>query len=1010
MGLNVGDIWLLLGADLSGFRRGLSDAEGEANRSGNIIGNAFSTAIGIGIEKAVSALTTAMKDAASAVFDYQKNLDSLSISFTTMLGSADAAAVFMQRLKDFDGSNLFGLDKMADASKKMLAFGWAANSVIPDLTAIGNATAALGLDAGGMDRIIVALGQMRIKANVSAEEIRQLINANLNVLPYLEKAFGITGAQMKDLSKTGVTGMQAVNAIIEGMSNDPKFIGMMAAMQGSVTGATGVMINQLKQIGAYLTDGLFQTFKDTFVNIVTEFSAMKKQMTTDGIASFFNTGDSKGSDEATSSMNNLMQLSPEWTARISGIADSFMLLWDTAWPIFEKIGSVAVEALGVVCDAFLLIKPVLDVVIQAFGIWYTFVVDRLGAWVSFAGDCVEYLQQGWNDMALDWSNACTSIINTLEWMVNGVSEGLTYMLTGGGQWAEGWANISQSISDMFTSLKDWCLNEITSLVNGLLAKLGPVGGLIQNLAAAGYGAFSSLASFIGNTLAGSIDSSTKSGNRFLALLTKIDTTRKSFNASKGEKELADNKGGKGLDPGDKDGKKKSANKKDPTETYQKAVDKFEDKANEMWVTFSEKIAKISDTDLATNLLGVAKDVMKATDTLDQMEAELKNNSAKYEASGIDSSTLIASIANARKAVAEYSSTATSKYNRDNELALSTYAAKAESINAGIAGNHIEMINKEYSANKLALDKEAEDLRRTMGNNDSVNNYIAAKYAALQKQKEVSTSAAKDTIMQEEIDKNTFLYAQGQISAKQLNDNTRTILETRLAALQIELQAQGLSADRIIELRKKIAATTTSRDSTEGRTTGEQAAAAIKAIQAQTLSAKDVITNCWSEISSTILNSLNGIFDGSKSIGEGIKSIFLDVSKSVVKMFMDILIQTAILTPMKNSFTSLVGGWFGGNKTAGATKKASGGATSAGELVRWNEAGEEYFISGKNGSVIPHHVVQKLNSAANGSGAIRGGGSVVNQYISTPNADSFRRSQSQTLADASLAIRRGGRNL
>ena len=1005
MGLNVGDIWLLLGADLSGFRRGLSEAEGAAGASGGIIGAAFATAIGIGLEKAVSALMNAMKDAAEAIFNYQKNLDTLSVSFTTLLGSADAAAVFMERLKDFDGSNLFGLDKMADASKKMLAFGWAANSVIPDLTAIGNATAALGLNAGGMDRIIVALGQMRIKASVSAEEIRQLINANLNVLPYLEKAFGITGAQMKDLSKTGVTGMQAVDAIIKGMANDPKFVGMMASMQTSVSGATSVMENQLKQMGAYVTDGLFAAFKDTFVNIVTEFSKVKKQLTSEGIASFFNTGDSKESDKASSGMENLMQLSPQWTARIAGIGDTLLQVWDIAEPIFEKLGGIAMDALGVVCDAFLLIKPALDVFIQVMGIWYNFVVDRLGSWVTFAGDCVAYLQQGWNDMALDWANACNSIINELTWMVNGISEGLDYVLTGGGLWAEGWANISTGIGDVFASLKDWCLRQITEMVNGLLEKLGPVGGLIKNLASAGYSAFSSLATFIGSTFAGSIDNSTKSGNRFLDLLKKIDTTRKAFDRKKGEQELADNKGAKGLDPGDT--AKKGASKKDPTNDYQKAVDKFEDKANEMWLSFSEKIAKMVDTDLAANLMGVVKDVVKANDTLDQMEEDIQNNAAKYDAKGIDRSALLQSIANARKSIADYSKVATDKYNKDNENALKSYAAKAASINASIAGDHIQKIQTEYDANKLALDKEAMDLRRTMGNNDEVNSYIAAKYSALQKQKEVDTSAAKDTIMQEEIDKNTFLYAQGQISAKQLNDITRTILEARLTALQVELQAEGLSADRIIELRKKIAATSATKDSTTGSTVGEQAADAIKAIQAQTLSAKDVITNCWSEIGSTITSTLDAVFTGSKSLGEGIRGIFLDISNSIVKMMLNIVIQAAILTPLKNSFTSLVGNWF---PTAGATKKASGGATSAGEMVRWNEAGDEYFISGKNGAVIPHNVVQKLNSAANGSGGTSRGGSIVNQYISTPNADSFRRSQSQMLADASLAVRRGGRNL
>lgn len=1003
MSLNVGDIWLLLGADLSKFKGGLAEAEGMASASGSIIGAAFSTAIGIGIEKAVEALTTAMKDAASAIFDYQKNLETLSISFTTLLGSADAAAVFMERLQNFDGSNLFGLDKMAEASKKMLAFGWAANSVIPDLTAIGNAAGALGLKSDGIDRIITALGQMRIKAALSAEEIRQLTNANLNVLPYLEKAFGITGDQMKDLSKTGITGMQAVDAIIQGMANDPKFAGMMAAMQDSVSGATGVMINDLKQIGAYLTDGLYGTFKDTFVNIVGEFTAFKKQLTTNGISSFFNSGDSGQEQQATEGMDKLMQLSPEWSKRIEGIGDTIMLLWDTAAPIFEKIGGIALDALGVVCDAFMLLKPVIDLSIQIMGIWYNYVVDRLGAWVSFAGDCVAYLQQGWNDMALDWRNACNSVINNITWLANVFGEGFAFILSLGEGWAEGWANISEGIGDVFAALKDWCLKQITDLVNGLLEKLGPVGGLIKNMAAAGYNAFSSLASFLSSSFTSSIDSSTRSGNRFLDLLKKIDTTRKQFNRQKGEEDLANNKGGKALEPGDP---KAKAAKKDPTSDYQKAVDKLEDKANEMWISFSEKIAKMVDTNLAANLMGVVKDVVKANDTLNQMEEDLKNNAEKYDSKGIDRTALLQTIANARKAVADYSTTATAKYNKDNEDALKSYAAKAAAINAEISGDKIAKVNADYNASKVALDKEAEDLRRTMGNNDQVNSYIAAKYAELEKKKVTDTSATNDAIMQDEIDKNQYLYATGKISAKQLNDITRQILDERLKALELELTAQGLQADQIIAIRKKIASVQGQKDQTTSKDLGEQAADAIKAIQAQTMSAKDVIVGCWNDISSGIMNSLQGIFDGSKSIGEGIKEIFRNVSASILKMFLDILIQAAVLDPLKNMFTSFIGGIFPTPKVPG---KAAGGPTDAGQVYRWQEAGEEYVITGGRGTVLPNNVVQALKGVQVSSGN-RGGGNVVNQYISTPNAESFRRSQSQTMADANLALRRGGRNL
>ena len=99
------------------------------------------------------------------------------IGFTTMLGSADKASKFLADLTEFANTTPFELPQLRDSSKRLLAFGFSAEKVLPMLTAVGNAASGLGLGQDGIDRITLALGQMQAKAKVSGDEIECTVSA-----------------------------------------------------------------------------------------------------------------------------------------------------------------------------------------------------------------------------------------------------------------------------------------------------------------------------------------------------------------------------------------------------------------------------------------------------------------------------------------------------------------------------------------------------------------------------------------------------------------------------------------------------------------------------------------------------------------------------------------------------------------------------------------------------------------------------------------------------------------
>lgn len=182
----------------------------------------------------------------SSALKLSSDAEQASIAFETMLGSADKSRKFLESLADFANKTPFELPQLRDSAKKMLAFGFSAEQVLPTLTAVGNAASGLGLGGDGIDRITLALGQMRAKSKVSGDEMLQLTEAGIPAWEILAKKMNTTTAAVMKMSEKGVIPAdKAINALVEGMN--AKFPNMMEKQSKTLA-------------------GLWSTMKDTFNN------------------------------------------------------------------------------------------------------------------------------------------------------------------------------------------------------------------------------------------------------------------------------------------------------------------------------------------------------------------------------------------------------------------------------------------------------------------------------------------------------------------------------------------------------------------------------------------------------------------------------------------------------------------------------------------------------------------------------------------------------------------------
>ena len=236
--MTVGQVIAKLGLDPKEYEKGLRKAETQANKAGSKIGSIFKNAFSVTLGQAMfESLKKGFKSTVGTAISFNSMIQTAQIGFATMLGSAEKAQKFLDDMADFAARTPFEYPELLEAAKRMLAYGFAAEEVLPTLRAVGDASAALGSGSVGIDRITLALGQIQAKGKLSGEEMRQLTEAGIPAWHILAEAMGKTVPELQDMVSKGlVPGAKAVDMLTAGMTK--RFGGMMASMEDTWQGVT----------------------------------------------------------------------------------------------------------------------------------------------------------------------------------------------------------------------------------------------------------------------------------------------------------------------------------------------------------------------------------------------------------------------------------------------------------------------------------------------------------------------------------------------------------------------------------------------------------------------------------------------------------------------------------------------------------------------------------------------------------------------------------------------------
>lgn len=226
--------------------RGASSAQGELASSTERTGRVLSSTLGIAIRysAAYAAIHTALAALGSG-FRLDATMEQNTVAFSHFLGSTQAATAELSTLYAIAAKTPFQFADVTSAARKFLAFGFSVSEANDELALLGDAVAGIGGGAEEINRLILAIGQIRAKGRLQGEELLQLTELGLVGTQQIAQQMGMTSAEFLKQVQRGKVGsedaIRAINAVLR-----EQFAGSAEEQSRTVIG----QLSSIKDYGA----------------------------------------------------------------------------------------------------------------------------------------------------------------------------------------------------------------------------------------------------------------------------------------------------------------------------------------------------------------------------------------------------------------------------------------------------------------------------------------------------------------------------------------------------------------------------------------------------------------------------------------------------------------------------------------------------------------------------------------------------------------------------------------
>lgn len=249
-------------AQLNTTAQGLRTAEGYMNSFGDAASGSSKSLAGAiaqgtvmaGIfSKLGSAALSAAKGFIQSGIDYNAQIESYTVGFTNMLGSAEAARQAIDQIQQDAARTPFSVEALTQANQLLIGAGENATYAEKTIMALGNAVSATGGSNAELSRMAANLQQIANVGKASAIDIKQFAYAGINIYGLLADYTGKSTAEVQKMTISYDLLTQALQAASE---EGGRYYNSMDTQSQTMNGRVSTLQDNVKQLAGLLTGDL----------------------------------------------------------------------------------------------------------------------------------------------------------------------------------------------------------------------------------------------------------------------------------------------------------------------------------------------------------------------------------------------------------------------------------------------------------------------------------------------------------------------------------------------------------------------------------------------------------------------------------------------------------------------------------------------------------------------------------------------------------------------------------
>lgn len=535
---NDGELRFSTKIDTKGFEEGVDDLK----KKGRQATDDFDRGLG-GNEKSLVSLKNVAKIAGTYIsgslfkdvltqgVQFNAQIEQYTATFETFTGSAEKATEVMEKLVEMGAKTPFETSDLAEATQKLMSYGFSADDAVGSLTMLGDASQG---SAEKLNTITTAYGRMMSSQKVTLEDLNMLIDMGFNPLNQVAENTGMSMAEVYEAISDGELSVEEVTKAMQQMTSEGgQYFGLMEKQSQTLNGQLSTLGDNVKTklgeafsgVNDLLKNDLVPTL-NSFLSGEIDFSTFVNQMVGIGADIITSLGNSIASnapiliDKGFELINNLSEgieknlptflsnfltflqnvgnwlseQAPTWIQKgfeilsnlVQGIIDSLPVMISQLPQIittfaniindnFPTILAKGAELLWQLVLGLLSAIPTLVANIPQIieAIWSTFMAFQ---WIQIGTKIVEFIGQGLKSLVSIFTNTFNSIKTTITNIWNSVLK----LFSSGGKIFNG---LKEGIASVFKTI----VNSLISGINKVIAvPFKTINGLLNTIRNASF--------------------------------------------------------------------------------------------------------------------------------------------------------------------------------------------------------------------------------------------------------------------------------------------------------------------------------------------------------------------------------------------------------------------------------------------------------------------------------------------------------------------------------------------